>query len=391
MDSDRYEVIIIGGGVMGSATAYYLSKSLGKDVLLIEQYDLLHRRGSSHGDSRIIRKTYPQEHYTELMLDAYELWALAEKEAETRVFTKTGGLDISNGDNRQIKQLLQSAEKYNVPVKVMTPSQVNDKFPSVTIPDDCIGVYSPDSGILNATKAVAMFHHLAKANGCTVKDNTKVMNIRQVTVGTRVETIVETNNGFNYKCAQCIVTVGSWTTKLLTRVNLNLPLRVVQTTVAYWPVDNPSVYSSTVFPVFINYSDDAFVYGFPAHEFPNMIKCCAHFGPDVDPDSRDFLPGMDDLNNIVAPFIKRTFQGVTAVPEKVESCMYTWTPDEDFVIDELPVLPGIFVGCGFSGHGFKLAPIVGKILSDLAMRRPHPYPKNRRVFSIDRFGKKCKI
>ncbi|KAG4077284.1 hypothetical protein HA402_009913 [Bradysia odoriphaga] len=391
MDCDRYEVIIIGGGVMGSAAAYYLSKCLGKRVLLIEQYDLLHRRGSSHGDSRIIRKTYPQEHYTELMLDAYELWSLAEKEAETRVFTKTGGLDISDRDNRQIKQLLQSAEKYNVPVKVLTPSQVNEKFPSVTIPDDCIGVYSPDSGILNAMKAVAMFHHLAKMNGCTVKDNMPVMNIRQVTVGTRIETIVETNNGLNFKCAQCIVTAGSWTTKLLKSVNLNLPLRVIQTTVAYWPVDNPSVYSSTVFPVFINYSDDALVYGFPAHEFPNMIKCCAHFGPDVDPDSRDFLPGMDDLNNIVAPFIKRTFQGVTAVPKKSESCMYTMTPDEDFIIDELPGLPGVFVGCGFSGHGFKLAPIVGKILSDLALRRPHPYPKNRSVFSIERFGRKCEI
>lgn len=391
MEGDQYKVIIIGGGVMGSATAYYLSKYLGKDVLLLEQYDLLHRRGSSHGDSRIIRKTYPQEHYTELMSDAYELWALAEKEAEMRVFTKTGGLDISQRDNRQIRQLLQSADKCNVPTRVMTPAQVKEKFPSVTIPDDCIGVYSPDSGILNATKAVAMFQHLAKTNGCTIKDNTTVVDIRQVTVGKRVQTIVETNGGLKFRCAQCIVTVGSWSAKLLRKLNVDLPLRVVQTTVAYWPVDNPSVYASTVFPVFINYSDDAFVYGFPAHEFPNMIKCCAHFGPDVDPDRRDFLPGMDDLNNIVAPFIKRTLQGVTAVPEKTDSCMYTWTPDEDFIIDELPGLAGVFVGCGFSGHGFKLAPIVGRILSDLALGKPHPYPKNRSVFSIERFGRKSKI
>lgn len=325
------------------------------------------------------------------MLDAYELWMLAEKEAEMRVFTKTGGVDISQRNNKQIKQLLQSAEKHNVPTTIMTPFQVKEKFPSVTIPDDCIGVYSPDSGILNATKAVAMFQHLAKMNGCIVKDNTSVVNIRQVTTGTTVEIIVETNKGSIFKCARCVVTVGSWTTKLLNKVNLNLPLRVVQTTVAYWPVENPSVYSSTVFPVFINYSDDAFVYGFPAHEFPNMIKCCAHFGPDVDPDSRDFLPGMNDLNEIVAPFIKRTLQGVSTIPEKTDSCMYTWTPDEDFIIDELPGLPGIFVGCGFSGHGFKLAPVVGRILSDLAMGRPHPYPRIQSVFSIKRFINKCKI
>lgn len=171
------------------------------------------------------------------------------------------------------------------------------------------------------------------------------------------------------------------------KVDVDLPLRVVQTTVAYWPVDDPSVYASTVFPVFINYSEDAFIYGFPAHEFPNMIKCCVHFGPNVDPDNRNFQPGLVDLKNTVAPFIKRTFQGVTDVPEKTESCMYTWTPDEDFIIDELPAFPAIYIG----GHGFKLAPIVGKILSELVLEKPHPYPKTKEIFSIERFRQKCKI
>lgn len=325
------------------------------------------------------------------MFDAYELWATAENEAQTRVFTKTGGLDISHKDNKQIEQLIKSAQKYNVSTEVMTPIRVKEKFPSVTIPDDHIGVYSPDSGILNATKAVAMFHYLAKINGCTITDNTLVTNVYQVSGGAKVETIVETKNGTTFKCARCVVTVGAWTKKLLKNVGIDLPLRAIQTTVAYWPVENPSVYASAVFPVFINYSQDAFIYGFPAHEFPNMIKCCAHFGPDVDPDSRDFLPGIVDLKATVAPFIKRTFEGVAAVPEKTESCMYTWTPDEDFIIDELPGYAGIFVGCGFSGHGFKLAPIVGKILSELVMSKPHPYPKTRNVFSIERFKQKSKI
>lgn len=326
------------------------------------------------------------------MVDAYELWTMAEKEAQTSVFTQTGGLDISHKDNEQIKQLIQSAEKYNVAAQIMTPLQVKNKFPSVTIPDDNIGVYSPDSGILNATKAVAMFHYLAKTNGCTLKDNTLVTSIYQVPgEGRTATTFVKTNNGMKFKCEKCIVTAGAWTKKFLKKINIDLPLRAVQTTVAYWTVENPPIYSSTVFPVFINYSQDAFIYGFPAHEFPNMIKCCAHFGPDVDPDKRDFLPEIDALKNTVAPFIERTFQGVTAVPEKTESCMYTWTPDEDFIIDELPGYAGIFVGCGFSGHGFKLAPIVGKILSELVLCKPHPYPKTRKVFSIERFLQKSKI
>lgn len=325
------------------------------------------------------------------MLDAYGLWVTAEKEAQTTVFTRTGGLDISHKDNKQIEQLIKSAQKYSVTAEVLTPVQVKEKFPSVTIPDDNIGVYSPDSGILNATKAVAMFHYLAKVNGCTIKDNSLVTKIYQVSGGPKAETIVETNVGIKFSCARCVVTVGAWSKKFLEKINIDLPLRVVQTTVAYWPVDDPSVYSSTVFPVFINYSEDAFIYGFPAHEFPNMIKCCAHFGPDVDPDKRDFLPGIVDLKKTVAPFIERTFEGVTAVPEKTESCMYTWTPDEDFIIDELPGYSGIFIGCGFSGHGFKLAPIVGKILSELVLSKPHPYPKTRNIFSIERFRQKSKI
>lgn len=325
------------------------------------------------------------------MLDAYELWAMAEKEAQTKVFTKTGGLDISHKDNQQIKQLIKSAQKYNVAADVMTPEQVKEKFPSITIPENNIGVYSPDSGILNATKAVSMFHYLAKINGCTIKDNTLVTNIYQVLDGAKAETIVETNTGINFKCNRCIVTVGAWTKKFLKKINVDLPLRVVQTTVAYWPVDDPTVYASTVFPVFINYSEDAFIYGFPAHEFPNMIKCCAHYGPDVDPDTRTFLPELHDLKATVAPFIERTFRGVKAVPEKTESCMYTWTPDEDFIIDELPGHQGILIGCGFSGHGFKLAPIVGKILSHLALSKPHPFPNIGKVFSIERFKQKSKI
>ncbi|KAJ6643910.1 putative sarcosine oxidase [Pseudolycoriella hygida] len=391
MEKKHFEVIIIGAGVMGSATAYYLSKHCGEDVLLLEQFDLLHRRGSSHGDSRIIRKTYPQEHYTELMIDAYALWEAAESEAETKVFTKTGGLDMSYIDNEQIKQLIRSAEKYNVPAEVLTPSQVKAKFPSITIPDDNIGVYCPDSGILNATKAVAMFHYLAKLNGCRIKDNTFVTDIYQEKRGTKFETIVKANNGQTFTCAKCIVTVGPWAKKFLNKLNVDLPLRAVQTTVAYWRVDNPSLYSSTVFPVFINYSDESLVYGFPAHEFPNLIKCCAHFGPDIDPDIRDFLPGVADLQKTVAPFLKKTFQGVEPVTEKTESCVYTWTPDEDFIIDEVPGHEGIFIGCGFSGHGFKLAPIVGKIFSELVLSKPHPYPKTRNIFSIDRFKRKCKI
>lgn len=327
------------------------------------------------------------------MLDAYTLWDLIEKESKTTVFTRTGGLDIAHKDYDKIKQLIKTARKHNIPIQVMTPAEVNAKFPSVTIPpEDHIAVYSPDAGILNANKAVAMFHHLAKSNGSVLMDNISVTKIYQEQDKLRKLTVVETKDGKKFVCPKCIITAGAWTSKFLKKINIDLPLRAIQTTIAYWPVEQPSIYSSSVFPVYIKYDEKSFIYGFPVHELPNMMKCCAHFGPDVDPDNRDFLPEMDRLLAKAAPFIKSTFKGVSTVPAKTESCMYTWTPDEDFIIDELPGYPGIFVGCGFSGHGFKLAPIVGKILSQLALGEPHPYQHiSKQYFSIERFQQKSKM
>lgn len=349
------------------------------------------------------------------MLVSYKLWAVAEAESKTSVFTQTGGLDISHREYEIIKQLIAAAEKYNIPIEVMTPQQVHNKFPSVTIPEDNVGVYSPDSGILNATKAVAMFQYLAKVNNCVLKDNIVVTKIYQHGSGT---TIVETKNGKEFLCSKCIITAGPWSKKFLKNIDIDLPLKPLQTTVTFWPITgDPSIYSSTVFPVFLKYQPNSFIYGkkkdfirqnfcrnvcskvtfydlslgFPSFEFPNMIKCCAHAGPEVDPDNRDFFPEIEESINKVAPFIRSTFQGIDTVPKHTESCVYTFTPDEDFIVDELPGYSGIFVGCGFSGHGFKLAPVVGHILSSLALSKSHPYPQVAKYFSIGRFKQTSKM
>lgn len=202
-DSRMFDVCVVGAGLMGSATAYSLIKSNPKlKVLLLEQFDFLHRRGSSHGDSRIIRMTYSQEHYTQLMSSAYRLWAQIEQESGSKIFTKTGktyfcktkrsrkycevmdnlsvgGLDFGKADNPDLLQLIRIAKKYGVQTDILQPSDVRRKFPQITVPEGWIAVYSPSSGILNASKAVSVLQNLAARRGCTFMDNVKVKAIKR--------------------------------------------------------------------------------------------------------------------------------------------------------------------------------------------------------------------
>ncbi|ODM98489.1 putative sarcosine oxidase [Orchesella cincta] len=388
MEPSDYEIIVVGAGVIGSATAYYAAKEFGNKALLLEQYDFLHRRGSSHGDSRIIRYTYAKDVYTGLMFDAYKLWSEAEKESSTKVYTRTGGVDFGKKDNPAIKSLIEAAKKFNVEHQVFeNATELSNKFPMLKLQPGYLAVYNPESGILNATKAVSMFQQCARSNGCNLVDNTRVTSITQDDNG---RVIVEVENGKKFSAKKCILTTGPWTKKILKSVaNLDIPLNPVQPTIAYWKVDSPEEYSSERFPVFINY-DKPLLYGTPAHEFPNLIKCAAHFGPDCDPDNRSFDPGNEDIINDVSPWLQKVFTGVSPTPQMTESCMYTETPDYDFIIDEVPGMKNVVVGCGFSGHGFKLAPVVGTLLVNLAKTGNFKCENVKKAFSLERFKEPIK-
>jgi sarcosine oxidase/L-pipecolate oxidase len=300
--------------------------------------------------------------------------------------TKTGGLDFGRETNSDLKLLIAASDKHGVNYQVLSPEELQVKFPTITLPKDQIAVYSPDSGILNATKCVATLQRLAQCQGCDVRDNMSVVQItNELQIGGETLVRVVTANGEEFYGRNCVITTGAWTKKLVKSVEgIELPLQPLQTTVAYWKVENPEAYSSKRFPVFINY-EEPLIYGTPAHEYPNMIKCPAHFGPPCDPDTRDFEPGTDAIAEIVSKFLQETFVGVDTKPSHTESCIYTHSPDNDFIIDRLPSNPNLFVGCGFSGHGFKLAPVVGRILSELVISKAHPYPEVEKHFSLDRF------
>ena len=368
----HYDVVVVGAGIMGSCAAYHLSKR-GKRVLLLEQFELLHRRGSSHGDSRIIRRTYPETFNTEMMSLAYPLWENAQREAGQSVYTKTGGLDWGRKGSKDIESLISACRRHNVDVEVMTSEQANARFPrQLNLPPGFVAVYNEDAGVIHATQAVAMFQRLAMANGAHVVDRTKVIAITPSADRGGGENVRLTTSRGDAICANaCVVTCGAWAHKLLAHLGFHTALRPIHTTYAFWRCDSPADFTPPNWPVFIHYDEDPMktIYSTPCVEYPDLMKVALHTGPDCDPDTRSLVPGYDDCEGYLSPWLSTYLRNVDGSrPAVAEACMYTMTPDHQFILDRLPgSMSNVVIGAGFSGHGFKMGPLIGSIMADLAL------------------------
>jgi sarcosine oxidase/L-pipecolate oxidase len=304
--------------------------------------------------------------------------------------TKTGGLDISKPDNPYFQSIIASAKKYQLDVELLTREQVTEKFPVMRLTPGVVALYSPDGGLLNATKCVAMYQSLAHKNGCVLKDNSVVKNLVEDLNENLVS--VHVSDGHVYRGKKVIVTAGPWSKKLLKETQgLDLPLVTKLSTVSYWKVNDPTAYSWERFPAQLLHGDAGHEgHGaFPLREYPNMIKCASFAGTDCDPDNRSFGKADGKIEAELGEYVRTMLTGVDTEPTLVESCIYTLSPDFDFILDKIQGASGngnIIIGCGFSGHGFKLAPVVGKILSQLAINGRDFYSDDiSKFFKLRRF------
>lgn len=369
MDSqceNRFDLIVIGGGVMGSSTAYQAAKR-GHKVVLVEQFDFLHHRGSSHGESRTIRATYPEHYYSEMVMESAKLWKEAESEVGYRVYTKTQQLDIGPSDDSSLQAVISTCRKTSLLFSILNRDQVQVQFSGkFRIPEDWIAVCTEEGGVIKPTKAVSMFQTLALQNGAVVRDNIEVIDIQRDE--SRGGVLVYTTSNEKFWGRKCVVTAGAWTKKFVEKVcSVNYPIQSIETSVSYWRINDGKCGIEDGFPTFASHGD-VYIYGTPSLEFPGLIKIAVHGGCPCDPDSRPWKLGfrLTELRQ----WIQEIFQGGVdaSAPVLTQSCMYSMTPDEDFIIDFLGGEFGndVVIGGGFSGHGFKMAPIIGKILADLA-------------------------
>jgi len=366
--NNSFDVIVIGVGSMGSATSYYLAKR-GYKVLGLEQFDISHEFGSHAGQSRIIRKAY-FEHpgYVPLLERAYENWEALEWETGKQVYYKTGLLYAGNPNNEMIKGVERSAGLYNIDLDQMNIAAAVDQFPQFKFPDDFEILFEPEAGFITPEKAIRLYASQAKKNGAAIHSNEKVIDWKKDKNIILLKTDKQT-----YQCDKLIITAGAWAGKMIP--GLADKIKVTRQFVAWIKTKNDDQFELNKFPCWMISDDEKHgcYYGFPlldTEKFgePAGLKLAHHFPNEVtDPDKVDRLTTEKDIQNLNY-CLNKYLPGVFDSILHTKICLYANSPDENFIIDKLPGYEeNVSIACGFSGHGFKFASVVGEILADLAI------------------------
>lgn len=352
---------------MGSASAYWLSRSAGAEVLGIEQFALGHLRGGSQDHSRIIRRAYHTPEYTILAGHAYDVWAVMEREAEEKVVFLVGGINFGKPGS-SVDKYIASLTVQNVPHEVLTPGEVARRWPQFKLSSDMVAAYAPDSGFVDAARANAAHVRMAKAHGAKILEKTLVESVRIHDGRVEVETPVGTFEG-----ERLVLTSGAWTNQVLDGLGMQLPLTVTQEQVTYFRSPNLEDFSPGRFPIWIasDLNEKTF-YGCPAYGEPAVKASQDAGGREVTAETRTFDADLAMLARLTK-FLKMHIPGMLGPIHYTKTCLYTMPPDRNFILDRLPDHPNVVV-CVCAGHMFKFASLVGKIMSQLAIRGSTEYP-----------------
>jgi sarcosine oxidase len=374
-----YDAIVLGLGAMGSAAAQHLAQR-GQRVLGIEQFTSPHDQGSSHGGSRMIRQAYFESpHYIPIVLRAYELWRKLERDAATRLLNITGGLNIGSRDGDLVTRTLYASAQHAIPHEILESSVIRRRFPVFVPQPGDAAVYETNAGYLLPEDCIRAQLKMAAAAGAELRFEERI--ISWSATGNHVE--VRTSKG-SYESTHLVITAGPWANEALHGL---IPLRVTRQVMAWiQPTTGVTPFLPGRFPVFLCEDRNGGYpgYGFPAIDGPGGgIKAAIH-GSQVEctPASIDRTIHADDLRTIVEK-LKVRIPSLDGEILKAQSCMYTMSPDEHFVIGTHPQFAACTIACGFSGHGFKFAPAVGEILADLATQGSTAHPIQ--LFAPQRF------
>jgi sarcosine oxidase len=366
-----HDVIVAGLGGMGSSTAYHLA-GRGKRVLGLERHTPAHDKGSSHGQSRIIRQAYFEDPaYVPLLLRAYELWEQLERETGEDLMTLTGGLMIGPPESRTFTGSKATADEYDLPYEVFDAGELKRRYPMFEPTEGTIALFEEKAGFVRPEASVKAHLNRAASMGADLRFGEEILSWEPTASGVRVETASDV-----YEAERLVVTAGAWTPKLL--ADLGLPLEVTRQ-ILFWfdPVGGVEPFLSNRFPVFIWEPEDgnAF-YSIPAHDGPRGGVKVAFFradGKPADPETID-REVHDDEVEFIRSYVTKYVPALDGELLYAKTCMYTNTPDEHFVISTHPDHPQAAIAAGFSGHGFKFCGVVGEILADLATEGETDHP-----------------
>jgi sarcosine oxidase len=369
MQEINFDVIVVGVGSMGSSTCYYLAKQ-GYKVLGLEQFDITHELGSHAGQSRLIRQAY-FEHpdYVPLLKRAYQNWKSLEEETGTQVYYKTGLLYFGKRDDVVMQGVRESASKYSINVNDLTAQQLTDQFPQFNIPTRYDRLIEPDAGFITPERAILLYTQRAIQFGADIHTKEKLIEWNKIG-----ESITVKTNKQTYRCSKLIITAGAWASKVIPK--LASPLKVTRQLVTWVKPKKWKSFELGAFPCWTIADDtqSGIYYGFPilpVEKFggPIGLKLGHHaHGMVSDPDQVNRSVSRDEEANLIAALHKFIPDGYEST-HVMKTCLYTNTPDENFILDHLPGYDKtVVIATGFSGHGFKFVSVVGEIMADLAMK-----------------------
>jgi sarcosine oxidase len=372
-----YDTIVIGLGGIGSSAAYWLSRRAGRDVLGLEQFELGHARGASQDHSRIIRLSYHTPGHVRLAGEAYATWDVLEQDAGEKLIVKTGGLDFAPRQaNSPLSDYRDSMTAAGVPFERLDAGEIMRRWPPFRLTDDIHGLYQADAGIAPAAKCNAAHQRLAREHGATLRDHAPVTSIREA--GGEIEVVA---GGETYRCRKAILAVDAWANQLLAHFGAKLPLTITQEQVTYFASPRAADFAPERFPIWIWMADPCY-YGFPAYGEAGPKVAQDVGGEEVTPDTRTFESNPAAFRR-VEDFLTRYIPSALGPPLYTKTCLYTLTPDRDFVLDALPGHPDVLVALG-AAHGFKFASLFGRILSELALDGSTRFASHLEPFRIDR-------
>jgi len=374
-----WDAIILGLGAMGSATAYHLAQR-GRRVLGIEQFTSPHDQGSSHGGSRIIRQAYWEgAEYIPLVAQAFELWRKLEQDAGADLLHTTGGCVIGAAGGELVSRTIAAAQKYAIPIEVLDRAETGRRFPAFALQSGDAAVYEPGAGYLIPENCIRAHLELATRAGAELRFDEKVLSWTAGDRGVEVVTSRGTHRG-----GHLVITAGPWAGET---VSVGIPLRVTRQVMAWIePRGGVAQFLPGRFPIYVaeDVRGGAPVYGFPAIDGPEGgVKAAIH-GSDVvcTPETVDRPVHEKDLRRTIEA-VKLRIPALDGRVLRAKTCLYTMTPDEHFVIGAHREFKSCSIACGFSGHGFKFASVVGEVLADLAMSGTPRHPVG--LFSPGRF------
>jgi len=357
----EYDVIVVGIGGMGSAAIYHLAQR-GCRALGLEQGDIPHELGSSHGISRIIRLAYAEHpDYVPLLRRAYELWRQIENLTGERLLIVTGGIDAGGEASSTVAGSLESCALHHLPHELLDAAALARRFPGYRLASDMVAVYQADAGFLLPERCIVASVEAAHRLGAEIHAREKVLGWEAGDKGV----VVRTDRG-TYSAQKMIVTAGAWAGHLVPALkDVARPERQV----LLWTQPlRPESFRLGAFPVFNMEAPEGRFYGFPVYGVPGFkIGRYHHRGEQVDdPDRMDRECHRED-EAVLRAGIRRYFPDADGPTMSMKTCLFTNSPDEHFILDLHPDAPQVAVAAGFSGHGFKFCSVIGEIMSDLVL------------------------